>query len=384
MKVPVFSLITIAAVVGVTFVGVKVLKMTAPEAEKKDLVTKVPVVEVLTAERHDLDFPLESEGVVTTRRETILSAEVGGKIVKVHPLFEVGATFQVGEVIAEIDQVNYVAAVAQARSTVADASLALKQEQARGEQAVRDWAKIGRGKEASEMVLRVPYLESAEAKLEAAGAMLNKALEDLDRTLIKAPFDCRVRDVTLNLGATVAPGTRLGMIYDPDKMLVRLPFTMDDFAQIPKESRIDLSADISGEWHHWEAAVLWDGGEIDRATLSAYLLAEVKPAENAPERFRLPPPGLFVKAKLTGSKLPGVIAVPRKAVRGRNTIAVLNSENELEFRTLRMARSNSEFLYVTSGIEAGEKVILTKLEIPLEGMKLDAAVPEKETEVPTP
>jgi RND family efflux transporter MFP subunit len=384
MKVPIFSLITIAALVGLTFVGVKILKNTAPEAEKKERVTSIPVVEVLAVERSAHQFPLESEGVVTTRRETILSAEMGGQIVKVHPRFEVGATFKVGDVIAEIDPVNYIAAVAQAKSTVADANLALKQEKARGEQAARDWAKIGQGKVASEMVLRTPYLQSAEAKLAAAEAMLKKALEDLDRTMIKAPFDCRVRDVSLNLGATVAPGTRLGMIYDPNQVMVRLSFTMDDFAQIPEESEIELTADISGELHQWDASVMWDGGEIDRATLSAYLLAEVKVNPDASARFRLPPPGLFVKAKLTGAVLPGVIAVPRKAVRGRDSIAILNSKNELEFRTLTIVRSNSRFLYVTSGIEAGEKIILTKLEMPLEGMKLTEAGQNKVAEVPTP
>lgn len=384
MKVPVFSLISIAAVLGLTYVGVQILKKTAPEAEKKELVISTPVVEVLTVERSDVDYPLESEGVITTRRETILSAEVGGQITKVHPRFEVGATFQAGEVIAEIDQVNYVAALAQAKSNVAEASLAVKQEKAKGEQAARDWAKIGQGKEAGEMVLRIPYLKSAEAKLAAAEAMLERALEDLDRTMIKAPFDCRVRDVSLNLGATVAPGTRLGMIYDPNKLMVRLSFSMDDFAQIPKESQIHLAAEISGESHHWEASVMWDGGEIDRTTLSAYLLAEVQANPEAGGLFRLPPPGLFVKARLIGARLPGVIEVPRKAVRGRDSIAVLNSKNELEFRTLSIARSNSRFLYVTSGIESGEKLILTKLEVPLEGMKLAEAKKKEADQVPTP
>jgi RND family efflux transporter MFP subunit len=384
MKVPVFSLITISIVLGLTYVGVQVLKKTAPEAEKKELVISTPVVEVLVVKRNDLDYPLESEGVITTRRETILSAEVGGQITKVHPRFEVGATFQAGEIIAEIDQVNYVAAIAQARSNVAEASLAVKQEKAKGEQSARDWAKIGQGKEAGEMVLRVPYLESAEARLVAAEAMLTRALEDLDRTMIRAPFDCRVRDVSLNLGATVAPGTRLGMIYDPNKLMVRLSFSMDDFAQIPKESQIHLTAEISGESHRWEARVMWDGGEIDRTTLSAYLLAEVQPNPEAGGRFRLPPPGLFVKAQLTGATLPGVIEVPRKAVRGRDSIAVLNSQSQLEFRTLSIVRSNSHSLYVTSGIESGEKLILTKLEMPLEGMKLVEAGKREVEQVPTP
>ena len=115
---------------------------------------------------------------------------------------------------------------------------------------------------------------------------------------------------------------------------------------------------------------MWDLGEVDQATVSAYLLVKVLPNKDAPERFRLPTPGLFLKARLTGSTLSNVVAVPRSAVRGRDRVGILNDKGELEFRTLAIARASEDFVYATQGVLDGEKVILTKIELPIEGMKL--------------
>jgi hypothetical protein len=48
----------------------------------------------------------------------------------------------------------------------------------------------------------------------------------------------------------------------------------------------------------------------------------------------------------------------------------LNDKGELEFRTLAIARASEDFVYATQGVLDGEKVILTKIELPIEGMKL--------------
>ncbi len=377
MKTLIITLIAIAVVFAATRGVNKYLEEHKPEAAKKERVEKTPVVEVAVVKKGDLEFPLTSEGVVVTRRKTVLSAQVAGRIVEVHPQFEVGATFRLGTVIAKIDQLNYQTALAQAKSALADAKLSVVQEKARGAQAARDWKKIGGGKEASDLVLRVPFLESAEARVVAAEAALEKAIEDLDRTVIRAPFDCRVREVMLNLGSTVAPGSQLGMIYDAENLMIRLPFSMDDYVQIPKDPELTLFTEIGGKRYDWGAEVMWDLGEIDQATVSAYLLAKVLPNDEGEERFRLPSSGQFLKARLSGATLSSVVAVPRIAVRGRERVGVLTEEGELEFRDLAIVRGNEEFVYASGGIVDGEKVILTKLELPVEGMKLLQAKEEE-------
>lgn len=378
MKVPLISLISIAIIIGLTVGASKVLEAMAPEAEKQTLVAPTPAVNVTKVHRRDVPYPLSSEGVVTTRRETILSAEVGGRIEYVHENFEVGARFQKGEVIASIDALNFQTAVEQADSAVADAKLALEIERAKGEQAAKDWARISPDKEPSQMVLRIPHLKSAEAKLKSTQANRDQALEDLERTKIRAPFDCRVREVNLNLGATVAPGTQLGMIYDPERVMVRLSFSMDDFSRIEPESEIELSAEVGGVDYLWESRILWDEGEVDRATLSGYVLAEIKSNPEVGTKFRLPPPGLFVQARFEGMMMKDVVVVPRAAVRGRDSVWIVDTESKLRSRTLEIVNSNQTSVYATSGIEDGDLVILNKIELPQEGMLLSVVEAEGE------
>ncbi len=375
-KVLIPTLITIAAIVAVVFFVMKFLEATAPVAEKKARVFEVPVVEVTTATPGQVAIPLVSEGTIETLRETLISPQVSGRITSVNPSFEAGATFQEGELIAEVDQLNYQTALAQAKATLADARLNLKQEKARGEQAARDWKKIGGNREPSEMVLRIPFLKSAEARVESAQAMLDKAIEDLDRTRIRAPFDCRVREASLEVGAVVAVGQRLGMVYDPAKLIVRLSFTLDDSSRIPKDGKILLTTTIAGTRHQWPGKVMWDSGEIDPQTLSAYLIVEVLPSKDT--SLKLPPPGLFVDAEITGAFLENVIAVPRAAVSGRNRVSVMDKNDALQFRTLAVVRSDAKSLYVSGGLQPGDRIILTKLELPVEGMKLKIAEVKKE------
>lgn len=371
MKIVITTIVAIAIVLGLTILGVRFLEENAPEAEKKERVEKPPVVEVQVVSKGDQEFTLKSEGVVLVRRDIILSAQVGGKLVKVDENFEVGATFNKGDLIAEIDPVDYMAAVAQSESTLAEAELALVQETARAQQAERDWKKIGGGKDASELVLRIPFLNSAKARLAAAVAALEKAEADLARTRIFAPFDCRVRAVNLNVGATVVPGAQLGTVYDPGELMIRLPFSLDDYAQLPDNAEIRLSSTIGGRLHEWDAEVMWELGEVDQRTLSAYVLAKILPKKDDSSRFRLPSPGIFLNASLVGAVLPGVVGVPRSAIRGENRVFVFGEESKLEVRELVIARSTADWVFATQGIADGEKVILTKLDMPIAGMTIE-------------
>jgi multidrug efflux pump subunit AcrA (membrane-fusion protein) len=121
------------------------LEKTKPIAEKRDAEVVTPFVEVVTVQRKDVQFSLESEGVVSTLRETDLAIEVTGRVVFVDERFEAGGSFKADEIILTVDDTNYRAAKAQAQAALADARLNQEQEIARGAQAARDWEKIGGG-----------------------------------------------------------------------------------------------------------------------------------------------------------------------------------------------------------------------------------------------
>ena len=155
--------------------------------------------------------------------------------------------------------------------------------------------------------------------------------------------------------------------------MIRLPFSLDDYAQLPEKTDITLSADIGGKLYEWKAEMMWELGEVDQKTLSSFVLAKIIANSDHPYRFSLPSPGVFLNATVKGGVLPGVIAVPRSAVRGQNQILVLNGENKLEQRELMVVRQNASHVLASQGVADGEKVILTKVDMPVLGMTLEPA-----------
>ena len=260
-KVIVSSFISILICVVVTGLVMAYLEKTKPIAEKRDAEVVTPLVEVVTVQRRDAQLALRSEGVVSTLRETDLAVEVTGRVVFVDERFEAGGSFKADEIILTVDDTNYRAAKAQAQAALADARLNQEQEIARGAQAARDWEKIGGGEVASDLVLRKPFLESAKARVVSAQAALDKALEDILRTSLRAPFDCRVRSANLDLGAIAVPGSPIGQVYDNSKYIVRLPFSLDDYASLPKDVEIKLFSEVGGQQYEWVATVLWEDGD---------------------------------------------------------------------------------------------------------------------------
>ena len=134
----------IVALIIVLFVGVvvmKYLKDNGPEADKELPPRVIPVVNVMEARLGAEQLVISTQGRVEPVRRTQAASEVMGRVVMVSPKFEVGGQFSHDEIMLEIDSADYVSALATAESSLADARLLLAQEQARADQAGRDWQK---------------------------------------------------------------------------------------------------------------------------------------------------------------------------------------------------------------------------------------------------
>ncbi|MEM7517576.1 MAG: HlyD family efflux transporter periplasmic adaptor subunit, partial [Planctomycetota bacterium] len=168
---------------------------------------------------------LETQGTVRPRTTTTLIPEVSGKIVDVSPNFREGGFFTEGEVLLQIDRVNYETALVVARSALAQAARELEEEKIRGAQAVENWRRLGKRGEPGPMVRRAPQLAEMEARLAAAEAEVEQAARNLERTSIRAPFDGRILEQTVDVGQFVSSSTQLGRAFATDVMEVRLPLT---------------------------------------------------------------------------------------------------------------------------------------------------------------
>ena len=136
---------------------------------------QLPKTRVIELTVVDFEPQIETSGVIRAHNQITLTSQVSGRIVATHPQFEDGAYFEEGTILVELDKADFKTAVASAKSQQAQALAILAQEQTRAKQARLDWEDLGYEEEPSDLVLRVPQLREAEARVEAAAAQLEQA-----------------------------------------------------------------------------------------------------------------------------------------------------------------------------------------------------------------
>ncbi|MGQ0591775.1 MAG: efflux RND transporter periplasmic adaptor subunit [Gammaproteobacteria bacterium] len=354
-----------------------------PEPEKKQVQHELPVVEVVTAQPQTVRLDVHSQGVVAPRTEINLVSEVAGKIIQVHPAFAAGGFFKKGEVLLTIDPRHYDLAVTKIKAQVAEARKELLREEAEAEQAEREWQALGDGGEASAYVLRKPHLEERRAKLAAAEADLAEARLKRARCELRAPFAGRVRETKADMGQYVTAGETLARLYGIDVAEVRLPVTSDqlDLVALPLSYRdagdrgprpgVTFTAQLGGQTYQWQGEIVRTEGAFDDQTGTLYAIAQVRD----PYAYREGAPplavGLFVQAEIEGRERPDVVGLPRAAlVRGAYRVLVVDGGDHLRFRDIAVLRGDRDQVFVSDGVKPGERVIVSALETPVEGMKV--------------
>lgn len=349
------------------------------ELKPQPRVEELPLVEVRTIKPGAHRLKVRAQGEVTARTEINLVGEVPGKVVFVSTNFSAGAFFAPDELLLRLDQRDYEVAVAQAEAAVAQAQVRLEREEAEAKVALQEWEALGKGA-ANPLLLRKPQLAEAKAGLAAATANLRKSRLDLSRCEVRAPFAGRVRDKLVDVGQFVGVGSPLARIYSVDHAEVRLPIPLEEFAfvDLPLNTTRDVSlpvvlrAKVGGELQSWSGRLIRTEGAVDRRTRMLTAVVRVEDPYGLRERAgQAPlPVGLFVEAEIEGSELADIHRVPRSAIRGHDTLLAVDGEEKLRFRQVEIVRRLPESVLVKRGLNPGDRVCVSVLEAPVDGMSV--------------
>ncbi len=344
----------------------------------------VPLVRVVTVQPQDVALDVTALGTVLPRTETTLAAQVAAQVVVVSPSFEVGGFVERGEVLLELDPRDFELEIERAGARVAQARLRLTREQAEARVAAEEWQQLGRG-EADPLALREPQQAEARAALAAAEAELGQARLDLERTRIRAPFTGRIRATMADLGQYLTPGRDVATLHAidfaevrlpvPDQQLafLDLPLTYRDDSTEPPGPEVVLSARFTGRRHSWRGRIVRTEGELDRRSRMIHLVARIEDpyGRGAGEPGRPPlAVGLFVKARIAGRTIDGALVLPRSALRGEDRVLVAGGDGRLYFRTVELVRLEGEHAIVGGGLEPGEQVCISPLDVEVDGMQV--------------
>jgi multidrug efflux pump subunit AcrA (membrane-fusion protein) len=208
-----------------------------------------------------------------------------------------------------------------------------------------------------------------------------------------------VRSRSVDRGQYVTLGTEVAQVYAVDWAEVRLPVQNTDLARLElsldgrgvhargdelagtdgtdalESPRVLLTADFAGASRTWEGRIVRSEGVIDPRSRMVVLVARVENPYGRPGSAESWPllSGMFVEARIEGRKLSTSVVLPRSALHVGGRVFVLDEEERLDIRELEILEAGRDQVVVAGGIFAGERVIVSPIELPVQGMALRAS-----------
>jgi multidrug efflux pump subunit AcrA (membrane-fusion protein) len=192
----------------------------------------------------------------------------------------------------------------------------------------------------------------------------------------------------VDLGQFVSLGQSIGVAYGVDLVEIDVPLEDEELAwfDIPdnptaanapagstQTTPAEVRADFAGAQHTWTGYVKRTTGQVDRTSRLVSVVVEVpEPFADSDSR---PPllPGMFVEVLIQGRVLKNAVAVPRDAIHNGNQVWVVENER-LHVRALDIVRTDEKFAYATSGLTEGAAIIVSSLDIVVDGTKVRTGV----------
>lgn len=408
-------------------VAVVILSRQAREPERlppdeiaRDLhVIEIPSVEVMP----------RAIGYGTARPAQVWRAvsEVGGRVLEVHPNLRAGEFLQADEVAFRIDPVDYELTLKQIEAELAEMNARLAELATQSEndqqslaieqaslkivqsefQRIERLAQSGNAaptelREAERALLNqrqaVQQLENAislntqkrattEAGREVTAARLARSQRDLEKTVIRAPFACRLQDVKLEADQYVQAGQQLFEAdgIDASEIDVQVPLgevrKLVAAAKLPPSSplsmeiareALNLSAVVrvrnAGVDAVWEARFVRIREQIEPVTRTVQMVVAVDEPYRDIEPGKRPPlvRGAYCEVEMRAPSLTPHLVVPRASVFDGG-VYVIDQDDRLRRKNFEPLFEQSDFVCVAGGLDPGWRLVVSDPRPAIEG-----------------
>jgi len=385
-------------------------------------------VEVLDAKPENIPVSITGYGEVKALNEVSITPEVSGKVVKIHPRLETGEVIEKGEVIFQIDPRDYKAAFVEATATATQMESSLKrmkrqyeidqerlktiqrscelskqqyervkklfEEDKVGTQSGVDQAEqaCNNSQDQQEQMEKTVELyplqiQEAESSLFSAKSRMDTAKTRLERCTLTAPFQGRIKSVSVEKGQYVSPGKSVITLADDSVLEIQVPLDSRDankWLPFYESDNNTSSAWVKGlkqvkckvRWTETETDAFWEGilnrvVKFDEQTRTVTVAIRIEGTEALSINHGSLPlvEGMFCSVDIPGKTLKNVYRIPRWAVSFENTLYIA-VDDKLRTVPVKIARAQGEDSYISEGLKPGDRVIITRLVDPLENSKL--------------
>ncbi len=160
---------------------------------------------------------------------------------------------------------------------------------------------------------------------------------------------------------------------------VDIPYSHE---QMGSAVRIYNSA-VWGDGIYREGRVIRLLGQLEEKGMMARLLVSVKDPLHFKRPDSLPPLliGSYVRVEIIGRQMDNVISLSRAFLREGGRVWIMDENDQLEIRQVKIAYSNRETVFITEGLQSGERVVTTMISTPVDGLPLRLEQPLKNEKV---
>jgi len=353
---------------------------TAPQAKPRKRPPSSLTVQIESVKYMDHQVIIDAMGTIIAAQDIILTSQVKGEVVAISENFVPGGFIDKGQPLLTIDRTDYELTVQQHSSDVAKAQSDLALEMGNQLIAQKEFEILGEKASTAEkrLILRGPQLEHKKATLKGAKAKLAQAELDLKRTRINAPFNTVILSRSVNIGSQISATTPLSRLTGTDEFWLKLSMPL---AQL---QWIDIPGDTSSIGARVKVRVVENGNssgirmgrvirlapDLEEQGRMAVLYVSIKDPLcrlavniNKPKLLM----GSYVKAEIEGILLKSAVAIKRSHIHNSDTLWLFSEENTLIPRKIDITFKNREYVFISSGVSEGEKIIISPLSAPVRG-----------------
>lgn len=334
---------------------------------------QAPEVEVVTLKTSSLALTTDLPGRTTDYRQAEIRPQVSGILQQ--RLFTEGQHVEAGQVLYKIDADPYLAALANAKANLASAKAVAHNARLKADRI--------KGLLGNKAVSQQDFddaqatLMQADAAIASSEAALQTAQINLNYTKITAPISGQIGRSAVTEGAllTANQSQVMATIRQLDPIYVDLAQSSSELLKLKRqmqgEERDNVKVDLmleDGSQYNEQGSLQFSEVNVDPTTGMVTLRA-VFPNKNGDLL-----PGMFVRARLHHGTDDNALLVPQAAVsrtpKGQASVMLVNSSNEVEARLIETGRTVEQSWQVTSGLNAGDTVIVSGLQKVKPGAKV--------------
>lgn len=323
-------------------------------------------VTVLPAAAETVSITGEYPGRIDAVRMSEVRARVAGILLE--KTFTEGAEVKAGDVLFKIDPLPLEAAKASAEASLARAEATVKLSEAQAER----FRSLADSRSVSQQDLdnAEASLQVAKADVLSAKAALTTANLNLSYATVTAPISGRIGRAEVTEGQLVGQGTatRLALIQQlnpiyfdftqstSDMIALRRAINAGELGKVTGDkAAVTLILDDGSEYEH-KGKILFSEVTVDPSTGMVTLRAEFP----NPDRVLLP--GMFARIRFIQGFKENAVTVPQRAVTrmqgGKGSVLIVDDQNHAQMRMIETDQAIGDKWVVTSGLKAGERVVM--------------------------